>query len=75
MLIRNPVKRHMHKSVRASVVLSKRRSLQSEATLREMSEVVSESQIDSETMCFDDALQGCMTDVGCSSVYIDCEED
>jgi hypothetical protein len=73
-LPRNPVAKHMHKSVRASVVLSKRRSLQSEATLREMSEVVSESQIDSQTMCFDDDLQGCMTDVGCSSVYIDCEE-
>jgi hypothetical protein len=74
MLIRNPVKHHMHKSVKASVVLSKRRSLQSEATLREMSEVVLESQIDSQIMCFDDAIQGCMTDIGCSSISIDCEE-
>jgi hypothetical protein len=75
MLIRNPVKRHMHKSARASVVLSKQRKLKSEATLREMSEVVSEGQIDSQTMCFDDDLQGYMTDVGCSSIEIDCEEN
>jgi hypothetical protein len=73
--MKNPVAKHMHKSVRASVVLSKQRKLKSEATLREMSEVVSENQIDSQTMCFDDDLQACMNCVGCSSIEIDCEED
>ena len=73
--MKNPVAKHMHKSVRASVVLSKQRKLKSEATLREMSEVVSEGQIDSQTMCFDDDLQACMNCVGCSGIEIDCEGD
>ena len=73
--MRNPVKRHMHKSVRTSVVLSKRCSLQSEATLRDAAQNLSEEILDSETMCFDDDLQACMNCVGCSSIEIDCEED
>ena len=86
-LPRNPVAKHMHKSVRASVVLSKQRKLKSEATLREMSEVVSESQIDSQTMCFNGYSidyvvldewseiicegNACLGDIGSSSILID----
>lgn len=73
--MRNPVAKHFRKSCVSSVVLSKQRKLKSEATLQEMSEVVLESQFDSQTMCFDDDLQGCMNCVGCSSVSIDDEED
>lgn len=75
MLTRNPVKRHMHKSCVSSVVPDKRRLKQSDASLRDAREVVSESQFDSETMCFDDALQGSLNDIACSSIEIDCEED
>jgi len=84
--MRNPVKRHMHKSVRASVEASKRRSLQSEATLQEMSESLLNDAVEPQTITFEsgsevhwdyseDSLQGCMNDVGSSSISIDCEED
>jgi hypothetical protein len=85
--MRNPVKHHMHKSVRASVVLSKRCSLQSEATLRDAAQSLSEEILDSETMCFDgysidyvvlDELSeiicrgsACLGDIGSSSILID----
>lgn len=91
MLIRNPVAKHMHKSVRASVITSKRRSLQSEATLRDAREDALNglecSQtitfVSGSTICWDeisdmhcDALQGCLSDIGSSSILIDnCEED
>jgi hypothetical protein len=75
MLIRNPVKRHMHKAVRASVIASKRRSLLLSAMTRDEEENDSMGQFDKETMFLDDALQGYMTDVGCSSIEIDCEEN
>ena len=88
MLIRNPVKRHMHKSVRASVVLSKRCSLQSEATLRDAAQSLSEELLDSESgaivgICWDElsemdwsACESVLNSVNCSSVSVDdCEED
>jgi hypothetical protein len=85
-LPRNPVAKHMHKSVRASVEPSKRRSLLLSAMTRDEEENDSVEQFSKEIIGFDsgssicwdssdDALQGCMTDVGCSSVYVDCEED
>jgi hypothetical protein len=39
------------------------------------SQSLSEEILDSETMCFDDALQGCLDCVGCSNISIDCEGD
>ena len=87
MLIRNLVAKNMHKSARASVITSKRRSLQSEATLRDAREdalnglecsqtITFES---GSTVCWDESensLQGCLNSVNCSSVSIDdCEED
>jgi len=87
----NIVAKYMHKSVRASVVLSKRRSLQSEATLRDARELLSENLLDSQTMCFDgysidyvvlDELSEiicdgntCLGDVGSSSILIDDSEE
>ena len=50
--MRNPVKRHMHKAVRASVVASKRRSLLLDTTLRESTELLFESDLDKETKGF-----------------------
>ena len=73
-MIRNPVARHINTFNKPSVVASKRRSLQSEATLREMSEVVLECQFDSESLCFDEDCNGCLNCVGCSNLEIDCEE-
>lgn len=87
MLIRNPVAKNMHKSVRASVITSKRRSLQSEATLRDAREDALNELECSQTITFEsgsevhwdeseDCLQGCLNDVGSSSILIDnCEED
>lgn len=75
MLTRNPVKRHMHKSCVSAVVPNKRRLKQSAATLREMSESLLNDAVEPETMCFDEALQGCLDCVGCSSIEIDCEWD
>ena len=54
MLIRSPVTKNMQKSVRASVVPQKQRLLKSDATIRDAREVLSESQFDTETMCFDE---------------------
>ena len=75
MLTRNPVKRHMHKSCVSSVVPCKAKALRSNATLREMSESLSNDAVEPETMCFDEALQGCLDCVGCSSISIEDEED
>ena len=83
----NIVAKHMHKSVRASVEPSKRRSLQSEATLRDAREDALNELECSQTITFEsgsevhwdeseDSLQGCMSDIGSSSILIDnCEED
>jgi hypothetical protein len=91
MLIRNPVAKNMHKSVRASVVPQKQRLLKSEATLRDARELLSESLFNSETMCFDgysidyivlDELSeiiceenACLGDIGSSSILIDDREE
>lgn len=86
MLIRNPVAKNMHKSARASVITSKRRSLQSEATLRDAREDALNELECSQTITFEsgsevhweyseDSLQGCLNDVGSSSILIDYEED
>ncbi len=73
--MRNPVKRHMHKAVRASVVASKRRSMLLDTTLRESTEILFESDLDKETIPFEDSYNdgcnGCLNDIGCSSVMID----
>lgn len=90
-LPRNLVKHHMHQSVRASVVAHKKTSLKSEATLREMSEVVPESQFDSQTKGFagysvdlwvlDEMSEviheenACLGCIGCSSIEIDGSEE
>ena len=74
-MIRNPVARHINTFNKPSVVLSKRRSLKSEATLRDAAQSLSEEILDSETMCFDDGCNGCLNDLGCGSISIDCEED
>lgn len=84
--MRNYVAKHMHKSVRASVVSSKRRSLLLSAMTGDEEENDSLQESSKETIGFasgstvcwdnsDNALQGCLTDVGCSSISIDCEEE
>lgn len=73
--MKNPVARNMNTFNKPSVVASKRRSLQSEATLREMSEVVPECQFDSESLCFDEDCNGCLNDIGSSSILIDDSEE
>lgn len=84
--MRNPVKRHMHKSVRPSVVAHKKTSLKSEASLRDAAQSLSEEIVENHTFAFtnhgvvywdesEDCLQGCLNDVGSSSISIDCEED
>lgn len=72
--MRNPVKRHMHKSVQASVEPDKKHLKQSDAILRDADQIVSEGLFYSETMDIDGDLQGCLNDIGCSSIEIDCEE-
>ena len=85
--MRNPVAKHLNTFNKPSVVLSKRRSLQSEATLRDAAQNLSEEILDSETMCFvsgstvcwdesEDCCESVLNSVNCSSVSIDdCEED
>lgn len=89
--MKNPVAKHLNTFNKPSVVASKRRSLQSEATLREMSEVVLECQFDSQTKGFDgysmdyvvlDELSeiicegnACLGDIGSSSILIDDSEE
>lgn len=85
--MKNPVARTMNTFNKPSVVASKRRSLQSEATLRDAREDAQNELVDSKTITFvsgstvywdesEDSLQGCMNDIGSSSILIDdCEED
>jgi hypothetical protein len=89
--MRNPVAKNLYTFNKPSVVLSKRRSLQSEATLRDARELLSENLLDSQTMCFDgysidyvvlDELSEiicdgntCLGDVGSSSILIDDSEE
>lgn len=84
--MKNPVAKNMHKSTRASVITSKRRSLQSEATLRDAREDALNELECSQTLTFEsgsevhwdeseDSLQGCMNSVNCSSIEIDFDED
>ena len=84
--MRNYVAKHLHKSTRASVVASKRRSLQSEATLRDAREDALNELVDSKTITFvsgsticwdesEDSLQGCLNDIGSSSISIDDTEE
>lgn len=84
--MRNPVKRHMHKSVRGSVITSKRRSLQSEATLRDAREDALNGLECSQTITFEsgsevhwdeseDCCESVLNSVNCSSIEVDFEED
>ena len=88
--MKNPVARHINTFNKPSVVASKRRSLQSEATLREMSESLLNEAVEPKTItfvsgftiCWDeisdmhcDALQGCLSDIGSSSILIDDTEE
>lgn len=83
----NIVAKHMHKSVRASVVASKRRLLQSEATLRDAREDALNELECIQTITFEsgsevhwdeseDCCESVLNSVNCSSVSIDdFEED
>ena len=85
--MKNPVARHINTFNKPSVVASKRRSLQSEATLRDAREDALNGLECSQTLTFEsgsevhwdeseDSLQGCLNDIGSSSILIDdCEED
>ena len=84
--MRNPVKRHMHKSVRGSVITSKRRSLQSEVTLRDAREDAQNELVEPKTITFvsgsavcwdesEDCCESVLNSVNCSSIEIDFEED
>ena len=86
MLIRNPVAKNMHKSVRASVEASKRRSLQSEATLRDAREDALNELEYSQTITFEsgsevhwdeseDCCESVLNSVNCSSIEVDFKED
>lgn len=72
--MKSPVAKHLNTFNKPFVVPNKRRLKQSNATLREMSESLSNDAVEPETMYFDEALQGCLDCVGCSSIEIDCEE-
>jgi len=85
-MIRNPVAKNMHKSVRASVEPCNRRSLQSEATLRDAREDAQNELVEPKTITFEsgsevhwdeseDSLQGCLNDIGSSSILIDDSEE
>jgi hypothetical protein len=85
-MIRNPVARHINTFNKPSVVASKRRSLQSEATLRDAREDALNELECSQTITFEsgsevhwdeseDCLQSCMNSVNCSSIEVDFEED
>ncbi|UZS00812.1 hypothetical protein [Pseudomonas phage vB_PsaM_M1] len=82
----NFVAKNLYKTNKPSVEPDKKRLKQSDATLREISEVVLECRFDSETITFEsgsaiywdeseDSLQGSLNDIGCSSIEIDCEGD
>ena len=84
--MKNPVARHINTFNKPSVVLSKRRSLQSEATLRDAREDALNKLECSQTLTFEsgstvcwdkseDILQGCLNDVGSSSISIDDSEE
>lgn len=73
--MRNYVAKHMHKSVRASIIASKRRSLLLNAMTRDDEENDSMGQFGKGIIGFDRDLQGCLDCVGCSSIEIDCDED
>ena len=80
--MKNPVKHHMHKSVRASVVPQKQRLLKSEATLRDAREDALNELECSQTLTFEsgsevhwdeseDCCESVLNSVNCSSVSID----
>ncbi len=84
----NFVAKNLYKTNKSSVEPDKKRLKQSDATLREMSEVVLECRFDRETVDIDgmswderDALdwqEACehpLSCVGCSNIEIDCEEE
>lgn len=72
---RNPVAKHMHKANKPAVIASTRRSKLLDASLRDGEEDLANELLDSEIMYSDDALQGCLDDLGCSSISIADEED
>lgn len=77
--MKNPVKRHMHKSCIGSVEPDKKRLKQSDAILQEMSESLLNDAVGPETMCFDGiydaSCNGCLGDIGCISVSVNTFED
>ena len=84
--MKNPVARHINTFNKHSVVASKRRSLQSEATLRDAREDALNELECSQTITFEsgsevhwdeseDSLQGCLNDIGSSSILIDASEE
>ena len=84
--MKNPVARTMNTFNKPSVVASKRRSLQSEATLREMSESLLNEAVEPKTITFEsgsevhwgyseDCCESVLNSVNCSSIEVDFEED
>ena len=84
--MKNPVARNMNAFNKPSVIAHTKRKLQSEATLRDAREDALNELECSQTITFEsgsaicwdeseDSLQGCLNDVGSSSISIDCEED
>lgn len=71
----NFVAKNLYKTNKSSVEPDKKRLKQSDAILRDADQVVSEGLFYSETVSIDDGLQGCLNDVGCSSVSTDAFED
>lgn len=84
--MKNPVAKHMHKSVRASVEPQKQRLLKSEATLRDAREDAQNELVEPKTISFEsgsevhwdeseDCCESVLNGVNCSSVSIDDSEE
>ena len=84
--MKNPVARTMNTFNKPSVVASKRRSLQSEATLRDAREDALNELECSQTLTFvsgsevhwgysEDCCESVLNSVNCSSIEVDFEED
>jgi len=84
--MKNPVARHINTFNKPSVVTSKRRSLQSEATLRDAREDALNELECSQTITFEsgyevhwdeseDCCESVLNSVNCSSIEVDFEED
>lgn len=73
--MRNYVAKHLYKANKPSVIASKKTSLLLDASLRDCEKDLASELVDKGIMASDDALQGCLDDVGCSGISIADEED